>query len=85
MAEATTEEWLQFWCTRDTASDGQLSELVDVWLAKPSRINLPGGGAVWLGPGETGLEQRYAQWTLAATLKNCRTIPATSWECIVSG
>jgi hypothetical protein len=74
-----------FWCTRDENSEGVLSELVDVWLARPVRMSLPGGGCMWLGPGDTGLEERYAQWTIAVTLANCCTYPETSRESICKG
>ena len=72
----------EYWCTRDMDSEGKLADLVDVWLARPTRMSLPGGGCMWLGPGDTGLEERYAQWTIAVTLQNVCTYPETSREAI---
>lgn len=74
-----------YWCSRDTAPDGTLSELVDIWTQQPQLVRLVEGGFAWVGPGVTGMEHRYAQWTVAATVANCYTYPATSRECIRVG
>jgi hypothetical protein len=55
-----------FWVTRNETYEGVLSDSVDVWLVRPTRKAGPYGGWEWLGPG--GLEDRYAQWSLAACL-----------------
>ncbi len=86
MAESTDSgEFLTYWLTRDVDAEDKLSEQIDVWLERPVRHNLPGGGAIWIGPGETGIEKRHAVWTVDIALANCRVYPATSRECIRVG
>lgn len=77
-----------FWMTRDEDDQGVVSEIVDVWLAPPQRQNLPGGaGCMWLGPGVTGLDHRYAQWPVdvARGNTNSHVIPDNSRECVKVG
>ena len=77
-----------FWMTRAEDSSGVLADVVDVWLEQPSRQNLPGGtGCLWLGPGTTGIENRYAQWSLPVARGNTPsgTLPETSRESIRVG
>lgn len=71
-----------YWLTRDMDADGELSELIDVWLARPSMMRTEDGKCVWVGPGATGLEEHYAQWSVAVTMQHCRVIPETYRECI---
>jgi hypothetical protein len=80
-SELRKEDLAPFWLTRDEDAAGNLSELVSVWLEKPDLCNLKTGGRAWLGPGVTGLENRYAQWTLDVARSHC-TIPDTVRECI---
>lgn len=74
-----------YWVTRDTAVDGTLSELVDVWLVAPVLVRLPAGGFCWVGNDATGMEQRYTQWTIETTKANCYTYPETGRESIRVG
>jgi hypothetical protein len=73
-----------YWLTRDSDGTG-LSELVDVWTQRPTRVNLFGGGTAWLHEGITGVEHRFAQWTLTETRLQCHVVPDTSLECIRVG
>lgn len=85
LAESTPTQ--TYWLTRDTSTEGVLSDTVDVWLERPSRTNLPGGlGAMWLGPGDTGIESRFQVWTLAFAYKEVRSgTPANDRECLCVG
>ena len=76
-----------YWLTRDEDHEGTVSEQVDVWLARPHRISIPGGGAMWLGPDESGIEKRYAMWTLDNARKNVPggAVPDNSRESIKVG
>lgn len=77
-----------FWLTRDEDAQGVLSDTVDVWISQPKRQPLPGGvGCMWLGMGVIGLEDRYAQWSLAVARSNSNsgTLPETSYESIRVG
>lgn len=77
-----------FWLTRDEDDQGVLSSTIDVWLSQPQRQSLPGGvGCMWLGKDLTGLECRYAQWSLAVARSNSNsgTLPETSYEAIRVG
>lgn len=78
------EESQTVWLTRDENAAGELSEMVDVWLAPPSWRRLEDGGSAWLGPGVTGLEERYAQWPIDVARKNSNSgvVPDTGRECI---
>lgn len=80
MAEPS-EDLVPFWLTRDEDVNGVLSETVDVWLERPTRTTLPGGGCMWIGSGVTGLEKRWAQWSLDNARKHA-TLPETSRECV---
>lgn len=75
-----------YWLTRDSSADGVLSEAVDVWLERPVRSRLPGGGVMWLGPGDTGIESRYQTWTLDQARAEVRWgAPATDLESVMVG
>ncbi len=77
-----------FWLTRDEDDQGVLSDIVDVWISQPQRQPLPGGvGCLWLGRDLTGLETRFAQWSLdvARSNSNSGTLPETSYESIRVG
>lgn len=74
-----------YWVTRDCHVDGTLAEMVDVWSQAPQMVRLVGGGFAWVGPGVTGMEHRYTQWTVALTLANCGTFPETFRESIRVG
>jgi hypothetical protein len=84
-ANPDSGQYLTYWLSRDESDEGVMSEQVDVWLERPTRYSLAGGGAVWLGSGESGLDKRFAIWTTAAALQNCRVYPDTSRECIRVG
>ncbi len=72
------DQFPTYWVTRNEDKDGKLSDVIEVWLDRPTRTNLEGGGCEWSG-------DFYAEWTVAATLINCRTYPETSRECLVVG
>lgn len=81
---------MSYWITRDQTVDGKLSGVVDVWLIRPERIALEGGGAYWRVPGgeevfvqsgEGPKPARFATWPLS-TLP---TIPDDSIQCIRYG
>ncbi len=77
-----------YWLTRDENDDGEVSDLVDVWLSQPHRKTLlSGNGCVWLDNSTTGLEGRHTQWTVAYTMSytNSHVYPANSRECIKVG
>lgn len=77
-----------FWMTRDEDDQGVLSSTVDVWTEIPDRQALPGGvGWMWLGRGVTGVEKRYAQWSLDVARKNntSGTLPEDSRQCVRVG
>lgn len=82
MEESKTEDRFRpYWLTRDEDEHGNLSDKVDVWTEMPERQRIPGGGFMWLGKGVTGIEHRFAQWTIETARKNA-TIPETSRECV---
>lgn len=78
-----------FWMTRDEDIEGVLSDTVDVWLELPERQRLSGSerGCMWIGHGTTGIENRYAQWSLAVARSNNTSgaLPETSRECVRVG
>jgi len=75
-----------YWLTRDSDVNGNLNTVIDVWLARPVRSNLPGGGALWLGPGDTGLEHRYCVWPIDFAQKQVGFgYPQTDRECVIVG
>ena len=79
----TSGQYLTYWITRNETYEGVISDSVDVWLVRPVRKAGAYGGWEWLGPG--GLEDRYAQWSLASCLMQCRTYPDDSRQCIKVG
>ena len=74
-----------FWVTRDQDGQGRLSDVVDAWAERPERMAIPGGGWMWLGSGETGLEARVGSWRPTECTRWAPTTPDTSLECIVYG
>lgn len=74
-----------YWMTRDSESGGRLSDKVDVWLSRPERHRLDDGSACWLGQGELGLDDRYAEWTIEDARRNAYVYPETDRECIQVG
>lgn len=74
-----------YWITRDSNDEGELSIQVDVWNAPPELHRLPGGGSMWLGRDDMGVETRTGIWSLDETLKACRVLPDTYRECIKVG
>lgn len=82
------DEYKTYWLTRDCDQDGNVSQVVDVWIVQPHRRNLPGDvGCIWLDDSVTGLEGRYTQWSLAAAAATTpsRVIPDNDRECIRVG
>lgn len=74
-----------YWLTRDSNDEGELSIQVDVWSEPPELHRLPGGGSMWLGKDDCGVETRTAIWSLDETLKACRVLPETYREIIRVG
>lgn len=74
-----------YWLTRDEDAEGVLSEQVEVWMERPARWPLSGGGWTWLGADDTGLLHRYSVCDVAYIMKECRVVPETSRECIKIG
>lgn len=83
---------LTYWLTRDSDHEGRLDSTVDVWLARPTRFNLDGGGCVWIcdealmvATAKGDVPARYASWTLDQCFRACRVYPDTDRECIRVG
>lgn len=82
----TKPEWPEiYWLTRDQDGDGVLSFMVDVWVERPTRMALPGGGWMWLGEGTTGLEARLGSWKTGDKVRPPGTLPETERECVRVG
>ncbi len=84
-ADRMARGYATYWLSRDSDSTGTLSDVVEVWLVRPDRERLPGGGVMWLGPDNTGVEHRYAQWTPEVCLAECHVYPQTDRELIRCG
>ncbi len=84
-AERMKRGYGSYYLSRDMDAAGNLSKDVDVWLQRPEMIRLPGGGTCWLGPDDTGLQYRYATWTIAHCLLEARVYPETFLELILVG
>ncbi len=70
-----------YWLTRDENEQGEVSDLVSVWLEAPARQGISGiPGALWYGA-------KYAQWPLDIARKNNNSgvVPENSRECIRVG
>ncbi len=74
-----------FWMSRDEDAAGTLATTVDIWIARPSRKNIEGGGVMWCGDGITGFEGHFERWTPAQCLVEVHVYPETSRECIKYG
>lgn len=87
-----TERPMTYWLTRDRDGDGVLSDSVDVWLARPKMvIVVPGTWVYWKCDEETvqtsdgAAPVKYAVWTLANCLRNCRVYPDDETMLICNG
>jgi hypothetical protein len=75
-----------YWLTRDR-KNGELSETVEVWLAKPDLRRFEDGDVMWLPNLDLVDEEvtHYAEWTIQQCLKECHVYPETERECIRVG
>ena len=70
------------WITRDADVGGVLAPTVDVWRVQPQRVSLPDGGAMWLGPDDTGLQGREMSCLVEYAQNKFRTLPDDSRQAI---
>jgi len=81
---------LEYWLTRDSDTNGKLSNWIRVWLVRPT-LKRVGNGVQWDGPEGTidstsgPVRVRYAQWSEEECTRTCRVYPATDRECIKVG
>jgi hypothetical protein len=72
-----------YWVTRDTDTEGVLSDHVDVWDVKPTMHRYYGEerGLFWLDD-NGGINGRYGRFPLEAVAHWGHTLPDTERECI---
>lgn len=71
-----------YWVTRDSGSDGRLSDWVDVWDARPALHRCEyGSGTYWLDPDQS-LGQRYGNFPYDAVAAWGHAMPETPHESI---
>lgn len=68
-----------WWVTRDSDKWGRALDVVDVWVALPSRVPA-GNGFLWIG----AFHGRY-RMDDPVLLKWCRSLPDTDRECVRVG
>lgn len=75
------------YATRDSTIQGELGDVVDLWLERPTRFPIDlEAGACWLNTDEQNYNQMYlGPYTLSAIVKWRGTIPDNDRECIVYG
>lgn len=75
-----------YWLTRDL-KNGELADVIEVWLAKPDLHRFEDGDIMWLPNLDVVDEEatHYAEWTIQQCLKECYTYPFTARECIRVG
>lgn len=69
------------WVTRDSDPEtGALSDHVEAWFVKPTRLRNGERGAMWYSAG--GMADRAARWSLATCRQHARTVPDDDRMCI---
>lgn len=76
-----------FWLTRDR-SEGELSDLVEIWLCRPEAIRYSDGDVTWIAPLDAVDRVTTFAGTVTvalATLELGNGVPASERECLRVG